>query len=36
LKAPDFKSAESAWENATNAAIELMQSSGGEARAWRE
>ena len=36
LKAPDFKSAESAWENATNAAIEFMQSSGGEARAWRE
>lgn len=36
LKAPDFKSAETIWDSATNAAIELMQSAGGEARAWRE
>jgi len=36
LKAPDFKSAENAWESATTAAIEIMQKAGGEARAWRE
>ena len=36
LKAPDFKSAENAWESATTAAIEMMEKAGGEARAWRE
>ncbi len=36
LKAPDFKTAEEGWENATNACIEVIQTAGGSAEAERE
>ena len=36
LKAPDFKTAEDGWTNATQACIEIVQSSGGSAEAERE
>jgi len=36
LKAPDFKTAEEGWNNATNACIEIIQTAGGSAEAERE
>ena len=36
LKAPDFKTAEDAWTNATNACIEVVEAAGGTAEAERE
>ncbi len=36
LKAPDFKTAEDGWNNATNACIEVVQTAGGTAVAERE
>ncbi len=36
LKAPDFKTAEDAWTNATTACIDVIQSAGGSAEAERE
>ena len=36
LKAPDFKTAEEGWDNATNACIEVIQTAGGSAEAERE
>ena len=36
LKAPDFKTAEDGWTNATNACIEVITKSGGKAEAQRE
>ncbi|MBJ63774.1 MAG: translation initiation factor IF-2 subunit alpha [Euryarchaeota archaeon] len=36
LKAPDFKTAEDAWTNATNACIEVIEAAGGTAEAERE
>lgn len=36
LKAPDFKTAESIWENATKATLEHVIEAGGEATALRE
>lgn len=36
LKAPDFKTAEDGWSNATNACIEVVQTAGGTAVAERE
>ena len=36
LRAPDFKTAESLWENATKATLDHVISAGGEAVAFRE
>jgi translation initiation factor 2 subunit 1 len=36
LKAPDFKTAEDGWSNATTACIEVVQTAGGTAEAERE
>lgn len=36
LKAPDFKTAEEAWDNATTACIEIIQNAGGSAEAERD
>ncbi|MBT60752.1 MAG: translation initiation factor IF-2 subunit alpha [Euryarchaeota archaeon] len=36
LKAPDFKTAESLWENATKATLDHVRNAGGEAVALRE
>ena len=36
LKAPDFKVAESMWEQATQAVVDHMVTAGGEATAERE
>lgn len=36
LKAPDFKTAEDAWTNATKACIEVVEAAGGTAEAERE
>ena len=36
LKAPDFKTAESIWENATKATLDHVTSAGGEATSLRE
>ena len=36
LKAPDFKTAEEAWNNATTACIEIIQNAGGSAEAERD
>ena len=36
LKAPDFKTAEEGWNNATNACIEIVQTAGGSAEAERD
>ena len=36
LKAPDFKTAEEAWVNATTACIEIIQNAGGSAEAERD
>ena len=36
LKAPDFKSGEAAWQNATKACIDTVLASGGSAEAERE
>ena len=36
LKAPDFKVAETMWEQATQAVVEHMSAAGGEAHAERE
>jgi translation initiation factor 2 subunit 1 len=36
LRAPDFKVAESIWEQATGAVLEHMKTAGGEATATRE
>ena len=36
LKAPDFKSGEAAWQNATKACIDTVVASGGSAEAERE
>ena len=36
LKAPDFKTAEEAWNNATTACIEIVQNAGGSAEAERD
>lgn len=36
LKAPDFKIAESMWEQATKAVLDHMNAAGGEASAYRE
>ena len=36
LKAPDFKTAESLWEQVTSASVDHVVASGGEAEAYRE
>ena len=36
LKAPDFKTAEEAWDNATKACIDVVVAAGGSAEAERE
>jgi translation initiation factor 2 subunit 1 len=36
LKAPDFKTAESLWEQVTSASLEHVVAAGGEAEAYRE
>ena len=36
LKAPDFKTAESLWEQVTSASVDYVVASGGEAEAYRE
>ena len=36
LKAPDFKTAESIWENATQSTLDHVLSAGGEATSYRE
>jgi translation initiation factor 2 subunit 1 len=36
LKAPDFKTAEEGWDNATTACIEIIQNAGGSAEAERD
>ena len=36
LKAPDFKTAEDGWTNATNACLEIIYTAGGTAEAERE
>ena len=36
LKAPDFKTAEEAWKNATKACIDVVVAAGGSAEAERE
>ena len=36
LRAPDFKSAEKAWNDATNACIEIINESGGSAESQRD
>jgi len=36
LRAPDFKTAESIWENATKATLKHVTDAGGEASALRE
>ena len=36
LKAPDFKTAEEAWNNATTACIDIVQKAGGSAEAERD
>jgi len=36
LKAPDFKTAESIWENATKATLDHVLAAGGEATSYRE
>jgi translation initiation factor 2 subunit 1 len=36
LKAPDFKTAEDGWGNATTACIEVIQTAGGTAEAERD
>ena len=36
LRAPDFKTAESIWENATKATLKHVTEAGGEATAIRE
>ena len=36
LKAPDFKTAEEAWDHATTACIEIIQNAGGSAEAERD
>ena len=36
LKAPDFKTAEDGWSNATTACLEVVQTAGGTAEAERE
>jgi translation initiation factor 2 subunit 1 len=36
LKAPDFKTAESIWENATKATLDHVLAAGGEATSYRQ
>ena len=36
LRAPDFKTAESIWENATKATLDHVLSAGGEATSYRQ
>jgi translation initiation factor 2 subunit 1 len=36
LKAPDFKTAEEGWDNATTACIDIVQNAGGSAEAERD